>query len=69
MEMNTLVTTGKLIHYPKSKNNQVAVAVPTPPTTPQPNGVQPVPVVKVEPTFQTVANKQNQLVLIKAWIL
>ena len=46
VEMNTLVTTGKLIHYPK-KPPQI-VAVPTPPTTPQPNGqVTPVPVVKV----------------------
>ena len=57
--MNTLVATGKLIHYPKAKNNQAL----TPPTTPHSNGaIQPVPVVKVEPAYQP---KPSPLVLVK----
>ena len=38
LEMNALVTTGKLIQYaskPPSKGAQQVLAVPTPPTTPQ----------------------------------
>ena len=57
--MNTLVATGKLLHYPKTKNNQAL----TPPTTPHSNGaIQPVPVVKVEPAYPS---KPSPLVLVK----